>query len=129
VKLFKIASRTFTLVDPYSVETLATIADSKIPVIYSDGFFKVKLKPKSSRELFCIPEYPAAPSDIDWDKIGHYDGFSDHTPGIETALKYCKKYPDKILEKHVKLPDSKGPDAFFSITTQELAQLIILSKS
>ena len=129
VKLYKIGSRTFTQADPYSQETLEAVARTKKPVIFSDGFFKVKLKPKSSRELFCIPEYPADPLLIDWDKIGHYDGFSDHTPGIETALLYCKKYPDKILEKHVKLTDSKGPDAFFSITTQELADLIIKSKS
>ena len=80
-------------------------------------------------QLYCIPEYPANPDDINWKQASMCDGFSDHTLGIDHALNYAIQNPDKILEKHVKLVDSKGPDAFFSITTQELATLITLSTS
>jgi len=79
--------------------------------------------------LYCIPEYPAFNKDINWNEIIEYDGFSDHTLGIHAARKYARLKPDGILEKHVKLEDSKSPDAHFSITTQELAHLITLVTS
>jgi len=133
VKRYKIASRTFTG-DLYAKETIEAVKKTGKPFIFSDGFntkFTMDRWKGNSlvKQLYCISEYPTNPDDIDWEEILKYDGFSDHTLGIETALKYCKLYPDKILEKHVKLEDSKGPDAFFSITTQELAQLITLSTS
>ena len=120
VKRYKIASRTLTGNDPYSQETIKAVWITGKPVIYSNG----TLHDSNTKQLYCISEYPANPDDIEWDIIGIYDGFSDHTLGIESALKFAKLYPDKILEKHIKLKDSQGPDAFFSITTQELATLI-----
>jgi len=120
VKRYKIASRTFTGKDPHSQETIKAVCITGKPVIYSNG----TLDDSNTKQLYCISEYPANPDDIEWDIIGIYDGFSDHTLGIESALKFAKLYPNKILEKHVKLEDSKGPDAFFSITTQKLATLI-----
>jgi len=122
VKRYKIASRTFKIEDPYSKETLYAVYDTGKPIIYSNGFHK--FAPQTGQELYCIPEYPANPNDIDWKEALKCDGFSDHTSGIEMALEYCGMKPNSILEKHVKLKDSKSPDASFSITTQALAYLI-----
>jgi len=126
VERYKIASRTFKHEDPYTVETLEAVSKTYKPIIFSDGFHQVIDIKETERQsqLYCISEYPTSPDVIDWTEIMKYDGFSDHTLGIESALKYCKLKPDGILEKHVKLEDSQGPDAFFSITTQELATLI-----
>jgi len=126
VKRYKIASRTF-LHDPYALETMKAVLDTKKPIIFSSGFHEINNF--KGKRLYCIPEYPANPDDIDWEVALRCDGFSDHTLGIVSALRYAFEKPDSIIEKHVKLEDSKGPDAFFSITTQELAQLITLSTS
>jgi len=129
VKRYKIASRTLKLEDPHSTTTIDAIIKTGKPVIFSDGYCTNFSWPHYKR-LYCIPEYPADPKDIDWEELTEYDGFSDHTLGIESALKYAKYCPkNMILEKHVKLKDSKGPDASFSITVQELATLIMRSKS
>jgi len=127
VKRYKIGSRTFKMEDPFSKETIdAIIENTPKPVIYSNGFNQ-RVGFEGGRELYCIPEYPADPSDIDWELLKTRKGFSDHTLGIEQSLKYCKMKPDGILEKHVKTVGSHGPDVEFSITTQELADLITQS--
>ena len=58
-----------------------------------------------------------------------YDGFSDHTLGITASLIFAmlkKKQNTKniLIEKHVKLRNSRGPDADSSINTEELADLV-----
>jgi len=120
VKRYKIASRTLTGNDPHSHATVEAVWITGKPIIYSNGI----LHDSNTKQLYCITEYPANPDDINWDEIVKCAGFSDHTLGIESALRYCELCPDGILEKHVKLKDSQGPDAHFSITTQELATLI-----
>lgn len=128
VKRYKLAFRTMVYNDPFRLDIIHAVEKTGKPIIYSGG--SLGLHPDFYR-LYCVPEYPTNPDDIEWDKIVYCDGFSDHTLGIETALRYAKTYPNKILEKHVKLSDqdTQSPDAHFSITTQELAQLITLSTS
>ena len=58
-----------------------------------------------------------------------FDGFSDHTLGITATLIFAilKKQQNSkniIIEKHVKLENSKGPDASSSIDTTELSVMI-----
>jgi len=127
VKRYKIASRTLTMKDPYSSETVQAIIQTGKPIIFSNGFNALTVF--TAKQLYCIPEYPTNPDKINWKQAGICDGFSDHTLGIDTSLIYCIQNPDKILEKHVKLEDTNSPDSFFSITTQELAQLITTSTS
>ena len=78
---------------------------------------------------YCISEYPTKIQKINWKDAIKYDGFSDHTLGITapiifTMLKKQQNSKNIIIEKHVKLSNSKGPDASSSITTQELSQLV-----
>jgi hypothetical protein len=45
-------------------------------------------------------------------------------PILFTILKKQKKSKQIIIEKHVKLKNSKGPDASTSIDTQQLSNLV-----
>jgi len=135
VKRYKVASRTCLFKDPYSQETLTSKANTKKPIIISMGMGGNK---KRIQNLFsnnkvtfcyCISEYPLSYEKINWDIALKYDGFSDHTLGITapivyTVLKRFQGAKEIIIEKHVKLKESKGPDAPASITTEQLSELI-----
>ena len=135
VKRYKIASRTCLLKDPYSLETLQEKSLTKKPVIISMGMGgdrkKIeKIFSKNKKTFcYCISEYPTKITKIDWKKAIKYDGFSDHTLGITaplifTMLKKQQNAKNILIEKHVKLSNSRGPDADSSINTEELASLV-----
>ena len=78
---------------------------------------------------YCISEYPTKINKINWKIAIKYDGFSDHTLGITaplifTMLKKQQNTKNILIEKHVKLANSRGPDASSSINTDELANLV-----
>ena len=78
---------------------------------------------------YCISEYPTPFEKINWEKAIKCDGFSDHTLGIIapiifSILKKRNNTKNIIIEKHVKLKNSKGPDASSSIDTEQLKQLV-----
>ena len=135
VKRYKIASRTCLLNDPFSFDTLKAEAQTGKPVIISMGMGgnKKQMEKIFSKNkpvfCYCISEYPTSLKKIDWSKAVKFDGFSDHTLGITAPLIYAilkkqQKAEKIIIEKHVKLPNSKGPDASSSIDTDELAKMI-----
>jgi len=135
VKKYKIASRTCLFKDPFSLETLTKKSLTKKPVIISMGMGgnKEKIKKLFSKNqitfCYCISEYPTHFKKINWKKAINYDGFSDHTLGIIapiifSILKKQNNAKNIIIEKHVKLKNSKGPDASTSIDTNELKQLV-----
>ena len=135
VKKYKIASRTCLFKDPFSRETLTKKSLTKKPVIISMGMGgdKEKIKKLFSKNqitfCYCISEYPTKINKIDWKSAIMYDGFSDHTLGITASLIFAmlkKKQNTKniLIEKHVKLRNSRGPDADSSINTEELADLV-----
>ena len=135
VKKYKIASRTCLMKDPFSKETLLAKAETKKPVIVSMGMGgnknQIKNIFRSNKTLFCycISDYPLDIKKINWKQAVKFDGFSDHTMGITAPLIFSmlkrQKNTKKILiEKHVKLKNSKGPDASTSITTDELSDMI-----
>jgi len=135
VKRYKIASRTCLIKDPFSLEVLESKALTKKPVIISMGMGgnKKKIEKIFSKNkttfCYCISEYPLEFKKIDWRKAVEYDGFSDHTSGITapilfTMLKKQKKSKQIIIEKHIKLKNSKGPDASTSMDTIQLSELV-----
>ena len=78
---------------------------------------------------YCISEYPTEFSKIKWKEAKKYDGFSDHTIGIIAPIVFSilKKRQGRkkiIIEKHIKLKNSKGPDASTSIDTQQLKMMV-----
>ena len=135
VKKYKIASRTCLFKDPFSRETLTKKSLTKKPVIISMGMGgnKEKIKKLFAKNqttfCYCISEYPTPFGKINWEKAIKYDGFSDHTLGIIapiifSILKKRNNTKNIIIEKHVKLKNSKGPDASSSIDTEQLKQLV-----
>jgi N,N'-diacetyllegionaminate synthase len=135
VKQYKVASRTSAFKDKKSIETLTRKASTKKPIIVSMGFGGNRKKIEkifSNNKIvfcYCIPEYPLNFKKINWKKAIKFDGFSDHTLGITapvvfSILKKINKTKSIVIEKHVKLKNSKGPDASSSITTEELSQMV-----
>ncbi|MDC0199492.1 N-acetylneuraminate synthase family protein [Candidatus Nitrosopelagicus sp.] len=135
VKRYKIASRTCLLKDPFSKETLVKKANTKKPIIVSMGMGGNKQQIQkifSKNKLlfcYCISEYPLEFKKINWTNALKFDGFSDHTLGITApiffaTLKKSKKVKNIMIEKHVKLKNSKGPDASTSIDTEQLSRMI-----
>ena len=135
VKRYKIASRTCLLKDPHSLETLKKIALTKKPVIVSMGMggninlIRNIFSRNKTLFCYCISEYPTDFKKINWKKALSFNGFSDHTLGINaaiifTALKHQIKTKSCFIEKHVKLKNSKGPDADTSIDTNQLSDLV-----
>lgn len=136
VKKYKIASRTCLLKDPFSLETLKEKAKTKKSIIISMGMGGDKakidkiLKSNEKTYCYCISKYPTKFSDINWNDAIKYNGFSDHTIGITApivfaTLKRNQNSKKIIIEKHIKLANSKGPDASSSIDTDELTNMIL----
>ena len=134
VKKYKIASRTCLFKDPFAYETLQKKSSTKKPVIISMGMGgnRQKIAKLFSKNqitfCYCVSEYPTPMTKINWKKAINYEGFSDHTLGIVASiifsiLKKRNNAKKIIIEKHVKLKNSKGPDASSSIDTDELKQL------
>jgi len=135
VKRYKVASRTCLIKDPYSLEVLENKAFSKKPIIISMGMGgnkkkmeKIFLKNKTTF-CYCISEYPLKFSKINWKEAIKYNGFSDHTSGITAPLLFAilkkqKNSKEIIIEKHIKLKNSKGPDASTSMDTKLFSELI-----
>ena len=135
VKRYKVASRTCLFKDPYSIETLENKAKTGKPIIISMGMGgnrdKIQKIFSNNKVVFCycISEYPLSYEKINWNEALQYNGFSDHTLGITasivfTVLKKFQNAKEILLEKHVKLKNSKGPDASTSITTDQLTELV-----
>ena len=136
IKRYKIASRTCILKDPYSQETLEKIAKTRKPVTVSMGMggnrkYLEKLFSKNRNRVFCycISNYPVKFEKIDWKKALTYNGFSDHSLGIIAPIVFAslKKHLGTnsiLIEKHVKIKNSNGPDASTSIDTEQLHDLV-----
>ena len=135
VKRYKVASRTCLLKDPFSKETLRREAGTKKHVIISMGmggdkkYIKKIFSENKTTFCYCISEYPLLLQKINWRNAVQFDGFSDHTLGVSAPIIYTtlKKYHGArniMIEKHVKLKNSKGPDASSSIDTEEYSKMI-----
>jgi len=135
VKRFKVASRTCIFKDPHSLETLKAKASTKKPIIISMGMGGDKKRIQkifsSNKTTFCycISDYPLSFGKIDWKEAKKFNGFSDHSMGITApiifaVLKKQMNAENLVIEKHVKMKGSKGPDAETSIDTDELAEMI-----
>ena len=135
VKKFKVASRTCIFTDPNSLEILQEKARSKKEVFISMGMGGNKkriskmFKKNKTTFCYCISDYPLNFEKINWGDAIKYDGFSDHTmdvlaPIIFTVLKNQKKSKRIYIEKHVKMNNSRGPDASTSISTEKLSEMV-----
>jgi len=85
----------------------------------------------NARYLYCVPKYPCPYEDVALPRSfaeSIYDGFSDHTIGIEASLVAVGRGA-RIIEKHFTLNKGlPGPDHICSATPDELAELSRLSR-
>ena len=130
VKRYKIASRTCLFKDPYSMETLKEISKTGKPVIISMGMGGNKKKIQKifhkNKKLFCycISEYPLDIKKIVWNKALRYQGFSDHTEGIEISIA-AVAMGASVIEKHFTIDKNlSGPDHAASLEPKELEKLL-----
>jgi len=134
-QMYKIASATSALKHKFARETIQKITKTKKQTFISTGFggkeklASMKLNGKNFLYTYCIAKYPALDNDIVWRDILNYDFFSDHTLGDIIPLTYIilkksiNSNSELFIEKHVKLNNSTGPDAPFSITFDDLRNL------
>jgi N,N'-diacetyllegionaminate synthase len=135
VSLYKIASRTSTLNDKFSLETIQKVGSTNKMTFVSTGEGGNKdniakyFDQEKIRFTYCVSEYPTEDIKINWNDIINYEFFSDHTKGITVPLVYAIK--KKIIgdnhifiEKHTKFEGSKGPDSIFAVTYDEVTDLI-----
>ena len=82
-------------------------------------------------QLVCPPGHPPSPTSI-WETLRRFDpeyhhGFSDHTPGIETPLRFIRRGA-KMIEKHFKLWEDKDcVDGHFSADPRTMTTLCRLA--
>lgn len=85
----------------------------------------------NARYLYCVPKYPCPYEDLTLPASfsgSIYDGFSDHTIGIEASLVAVGRGA-RIIEKHFTLNKGlSGPDHICSATPDELAELSRLAR-
>lgn len=124
VKRYKIASRMAR-----NVKLVKRVDKTNKPAFISSGP-ELLIYPLRWHFLYCVPEYPTplynlrlGLIDFDWD----YDGLSDHTIGIDCA-KIALARGATIVEKHFAIDHQTGVDAEWSMTPDELRELVRFSK-
>jgi sialic acid synthase SpsE len=125
----KIASR---VVD--NTDLCRRILDTGQDAFVSLGFWErpeVPYAAANARYLYCVPKYPCEFSDLHLpSSFGEsvYEGFSDHTLGIEAALVAVGRGA-RVIEKHFTLNKGlPGPDHVCSCTPEELSELSRLAR-
>lgn len=78
-------------------------------------------------QLYCVPEYPTELTKLYFNLIdftNKFQGFSDHTIGIEAAICAMARGA-KVIEKHFTLDrNMTGPDMICSMEPNELRELV-----
>ena len=131
VSRHKVASR--SIADPDLINTaLGTGKEVYISLgHWKDEEFPVFSQPGDAKYLYCVSKYPTEIEDIKFKSVSfdRYDGFSDHTIGIDIA-KVAIARGAKIIEKHFTLDHKMyGPDHSCSMLPDELAELDRFRKS
>lgn len=107
----------------HNMDVADAILKTKKPTIVSYSRWPVYswARPNKLSALYCIPEYPAS---INFKGVSfqRFDGFSDHTVGLDAA-KIAIAKGAKIIEKHFAIDHTTGVDAPWSMTPKELKEL------
>ena len=134
VEIYKIASWTAALKHNFAKETIHKVSKTKKQTFISTGngvdknFIESEFKQNDYQYTYCVANYPTLDKEINWEELLKNSFFSDHTLGIAMPIAFMilKKslgYNEIFIEKHVKLENSVGPDAPFSITFNELQNM------
>lgn len=109
---------------------VATIDKTRKPVIISENReIPGRIIPKTKVSwLYCVRQYPTPLDELHLRTVCYeeydddFDGFSDHTIGLDTA-KIAIARGAKIIEKHFAVDHHIGVDAPWSMTPEELKEL------
>lgn len=133
VKKYKIASRVSKLDRDLALKMINTTKPCYMSLGFNTKPFDIKYT--NVHYLYCVSKYPTEYNEIKMpsfftkynSNVGDtncYEGFSDHSLGIEASLVAVSRGA-KIIEKHFTLDKSaKGFDHICSITPTELADLV-----
>jgi len=118
VKYHKIAAR---VSDPEIFEAIEKTAK---PIFASVDKNYPRILPNGCKKLYCISEYPAPVKfgDAQFGENKYYDGYSDHTYGLD-ACKIALAKGATIIEKHFSVSHDVGVDGAWSMTPEELREL------
>lgn len=122
VKRHKIASRTSKLTRGLAEKILATGKDCYTALGFGAAPFDT-VKYPNCHQLYCVSKYPTMYSELQLPKDfsqSIYEGFSDHSMGIEASLVAIARGA-KIIEKHFTL--NKGLAGFDHICSCDPAEL------
>lgn len=126
VKRHKLASRSI-----YDYETIKAMEATGKPIIASLGMYDSQSEQpqiKNAEFLYCIADYPATIDEVkfpeQFGKDKYYQGFSDHTIGIEWAKEAIRRGAT-IIEKHFTLDKRlPGCDQSCSANPEEMRELV-----
>lgn len=83
--------------------------------------------PRGAKRMLCTSLYPCPPDQANLIRLGSlfgFEGYSDHTEGIEAAT-VAAGCGVEMIEKHFTLDkQADGPDHFFSADPDEMAALV-----
>jgi N,N'-diacetyllegionaminate synthase len=111
-----------------NAELVKYCADNFPTVIVSSGMTTDQniryLRNLGCKVLYCVSRYPCPVNEIDFNRMGLFDGFSDHTPTLECAKKAVDMGMEYI-ERHYTLGKYlPGKDHLFSSTPDEFKELV-----
>lgn len=107
-------------------DTLNAVAKTGKPIIISSQtLFLSSLNIEAN--LYCVPQYPTLIEDVDFELMSYFDGFSDHTIGLDAA-KIALTGGARVIEKHFAIDRETGIDALWSMTPAELKELVGFSQ-
>tara|TARA_B100001540_G_scaffold317691_1_gene352190 strand:- start:9473 stop:10165 length:693 start_codon:yes stop_codon:yes gene_type:complete len=113
------------LVKGNTTELVDLILETKKPIIASAENIPIKHTDISNLKwLYCIPKYPCEYTEIDFEKMKFFDGYSNHCPSISAPIDAVKNGA-KIIEVHTTLDKTKEfIDNNVSFDYNELTQLV-----
>jgi N,N'-diacetyllegionaminate synthase len=130
VKRYKLACGLVHPKTHQNTDILWAIIETKKPLIisYSAVPKGVPIPLEDVSSLYCVPHYPTGIGELHFNDVdfSKYDGFSDHTEGIEAAQIALVKGA-KIIEKHFCVNHQLGVDAGWSMDCDELRKLALFA--
>ena len=118
-------------------EYINEVAKTRKPIIISSNIDAIEIKYQWSYRintasaktnwLYCLPEYPTELNHLEFDRFDfgiQFDGFSDHSVGIEASV-VAMTLGASIIEKHFCLRrDNSNPDMICSAEPNEMKQIV-----
>ena len=101
------------------------ILETKKPIIASsENIPNKEIITANLKWLYCIPKYPCDYTEIDFEKMKFFDGYSNHCPSISAPIDAVKNGA-KIIEVHITSDKTKEfIDNNVSFDFNELTQLV-----